>query len=171
MRDSGSFDVVCDDVPAARLVGNADAYLDRRGFWHGGAGVAACWYGAAAAIGTRMRDLQCGRDDVHALAHLGVIDAQLACGAALLREMRRSQPSDADPSVGAMRIALRVRGAIATIAESVIAHASQAMGPGPLCNDPQLARQVADLPIFVRQVAGHRTRPPGAKSGATGRCG
>ena len=148
MRDSGSFDVVCIDVPA-RLVGDVGAYLDRPGFWQGGAGVAACWYGAAAAIGTRMRDLQIGRDDVHALAHLGAIDERLAAAGALLRECAAA--IDDAPSASAMRPALRVRGAVAATAESVIEHASHALGPGPLCNDPRLARHVADLPVFIRQ--------------------
>ncbi len=148
MRDSGSFDVVCADVPA-RVVGAAGAYLDRPGFWHGGGGIAACWFGAAAAIGTRVRDLQRGRDDVHALAHLGAIDASLASGAALLRECART--IDAMPAADLMRSVLRVRGAIADMAEDVIAHATRAIGPGPLCNEADLARRVADLPIFVRQ--------------------
>jgi len=148
MAGSGSFDVVCDGVPA-RLVGPVDGYLERPGFWHGGAGVAACWHGAAAAIGTRVRDLQVGRDDVHALAHLGAIDAALACGAALLRETAAA--IDAAPARDAMRIALRVRGAIADVCEVVIHHAGRAMGPGPLCQEADLARRVADLPIFVRQ--------------------
>jgi hypothetical protein len=55
-----------------------------------------------------------------------------------------------------MRIALRARGAIADLCESVIHHAMQAVGPGPLCNEADLAQRVADLPIFIRQSrAGH----------------
>ena len=148
MRDSASFHVRCDGVPA-RIVGPSNAYLERPGFWHGGAGVAACWFGAAAAIGGIVRDLQVGRDDVHALAHLGAIDCALASGKALLREC--AAQVDAMPAVDFGRRAMRVRSAIADIAESVIHHASRTVGPGPLCNDARLARLVADLPIFIRQ--------------------
>lgn len=148
MRDSGSYDVVCRGV-AARVVGPVDGYLDRPGFWHGGAGIAACWYGAAAAIGSRVRDLQVGRDDVHAFVHLGAIDTALAAGAALSRETAAA--IDARPAVDAMRIALRLRGAIAELCEVVIHHASHAIGPGPLCNEADLAQRVADLPVFIRQ--------------------
>lgn len=148
MRGSASYDVVCDGVEA-RVVGAAGAYLERRGFWHGGAGIAACWFGAAAAIGARVRDLQRGRDDVHALAHLGAIDATLACGAALLREAAAA--IDRAPARDAMRIALRARGAISDVCEGVIHHAMRALGAGPLCNEADLARRVADLPIFIRQ--------------------
>ena len=160
MRDSASFDVVCDSVPA-RIVGHANAYLERPGFWHGGAGVAACWFGAAAAIGTLVRDLQVGRGeahanvhansyaDAHALAHLGAIDCALASGQALLREC--AAEIDTWPAVDFGRRAMRARSAIADIAESVIHHAARAVGPGPLCNDARMARLVADLPIFIRQ--------------------
>jgi hypothetical protein len=148
MHDCGSFDVVCVGVPA-RIVGHVNGYLDRPGFWHGGAGIAACWFGAAAEIGTRVRDLQVGRDDVHALAHLGAIDAALASGAALLREC--ACMIDAKPAEDAVRIALRARGAIADMVETVIHHAGRAIGPGPLCGEADFARRIADLPIFVRQ--------------------
>ena len=148
MAGSGSFDVVCDAVPA-RLVGPVDGYLHRPGFWHGGAGVAACWHGAAAAIGSRVRDLQAGRDDVHALAHLGAIDAALASSAALLRECART--IDEHPGRDAMRIVLRVRGAVADMTDVVIREARRALGPGPFCNEADLAQRVADLPVFVAQ--------------------
>ena len=161
MAGSGSFDVICAGAPA-RIVGPVDGYLDRPGFWHGGAGIAACWYGAAARIGERVRDLQVGRDDVHALAHLGAIDAVLASGAALLRET--AQTIDDAPAADAMRIALRVRGAIADLTEIVLHHAGRAIGPGPLCNEPDFARRVADLPIFVRQSRSEHDRVAQARA-------
>lgn len=148
MARSQSFDVVCDGVEA-RLVGGANAYLHRPGFWHGGAGIAACWHGAAAAVGDRVRALQRGRNDAHALAHLGVIDALLAASAASLREC--ADAIDRDPRADAMHRVLRVRTYVADAALEVVRRAERAMGPGPFCNDLSLARLVADLPIFVRQ--------------------
>ena len=49
MAGSASVDVVFDNAEA-RLVGASGSYVRRPGFWHGGAGIAACWYGAAQAI-------------------------------------------------------------------------------------------------------------------------
>lgn len=161
MQGSESFDVVCDRV-SARRVGGPGAYLDRPGFWHGGAGIAACWHGAAVAIGDRVRDLQRDRDDVHALAHLGAIDADLASGAALLRECAAA--IDARPDADAMHLVLRVRGAIADMAERVLDHAARALGPGPLCNESDLARRFADLPIFVRQSRAEHDRVAAARA-------
>jgi hypothetical protein len=48
MRATASADVSFDRAFATR-VGEPHAYVRRPGFWHGSAGVAACWYGAAAA--------------------------------------------------------------------------------------------------------------------------
>ena len=52
MAASDTHDVVLHEVPvpAEAVVGGPDAYTDRPGFAHGGAGVAAVWLGAAAAI-------------------------------------------------------------------------------------------------------------------------
>jgi hypothetical protein len=161
MQGSESFDVICDRAEA-RVVGGPRAYLDRPGFWHGGAGIAACWHGAAAAVGRRVQDLQRGRDDVHALAHLGAIDGELAAGAALLRECAAA--IDADPQGDAMHRVLRVRNTIADIAERVLDHAARALGPGPLCNEPDLAQRFADLPIFVRQSRADHDRVAAARA-------
>lgn len=46
MRDTDTGAVTFDAVPADP-VGEVGAYLDRPGFWHGGIGVAACWFGGA----------------------------------------------------------------------------------------------------------------------------
>lgn len=161
MHGSESFDVICDGA-AVRLIGKPAAYLDRPGFWHGGAGIAACWHGAAAAVGRRVKDLLRGRDDVHALAHLGAIDGELAAGAALLRECAAA--IDADPKADAMHRVLRVRNTIADMAERVLNHAARALGPGPLCNEPALARRFADLPVFVRQSRGEHDRVAAARA-------
>lgn len=151
MRDSGTAEIVFDGV-SARIVGHRNAYLERPGFWHGGAGVAACWFGAATEIGARVRDLQVGRDDVHALAHLGAIDATLASNAALLREVAAG--IDQRPAGDSRHAALRARAAIADGCERVLKDAAHALGPGPLCSEARLSRHFADLPVFIRQMRG-----------------
>ena len=39
-------------------MGADGAYLDRPGFWHGGAGIAACWHGGAVALAQFARGLE-----------------------------------------------------------------------------------------------------------------
>ncbi|WP_244120195.1 acyl-CoA dehydrogenase family protein [Burkholderia gladioli] len=148
MRTTGSVEVDFADA-AATMVGPAEAYLRRPGFWHGGAGIAACWYGAAAALATRLREAAARRDDPHLQAHLGAADVALAASRALLREA--AQAIDADPRTDAMALALRTRAAAEQAAEAVLRAALRGLGAAPLCRNRWFARMAADLPVFVRQ--------------------
>jgi hypothetical protein len=140
---------VCFDGALAWQVGAAGAYLARPGFWHGGGGIAACWYGCAAGIAAVLRAHVARRKDPHACAHLGAADTQLAAAGALLRET--AAWIDRYPRADAMRRAMRARLAVEEAATAVLAHATRALGPGPLCTDLHFARAAADLPVFLRQ--------------------
>lgn len=148
MAGSGSVDVVFDDAEAV-AVGAPGDYLRRPGFWQGGAGIAACWFGGAAGIARALRGRCTASSDPHRLAHLGDVDAALGAAAALLRETARW--IDEHPVQDAQAAAMRVRLAVEETAQAVLAHAGKALGAGPLCRDAQLARAVADLPIYLRQ--------------------
>ncbi|BFG76480.1 acyl-CoA dehydrogenase family protein [Paraburkholderia terrae] len=148
MRATGTSSVRFDGARAVQ-VGNARAYLSRPGFWHGGAGIAACWYGCAAALASILRDSVKRHDDPHACAHLGAADAELSAVAALLRES--AAWIDGHPRDDAQQCALRVRVAVEQAAEQVMQHVSRALGAAPFCTDPWFARAIADLPVFLRQ--------------------
>ena len=147
----------------ARWVGKPGQYVGRPGFWHGGAGIAACWYGGACALADAVRQA-CGnavqrqQGSIPAsvsptlsfrLAHLGAIDVALGQTAALLREA--ANWIDAHPNQDAMAIALRVRASAEAAATRVLDHAGRALGATPYCRDPRYARMAADLPVFIRQ--------------------
>jgi hypothetical protein len=89
MADTGSVDVCFDNV-AARAVGAPGAYLQRPGFWHGGAGIAACWYGGVLPLADALMKKVAAREDPHALAHLGRIDYSLRQTRALMHETARA---------------------------------------------------------------------------------
>ncbi|WGS51782.1 acyl-CoA/acyl-ACP dehydrogenase [Paraburkholderia sp. D15] len=148
MQATASADVTFNDTPAI-LLGGPHAYVRRPGFWQGGAGIAACWYGAAARIGQRVREGSTQRADAHRLAHLGAIEVALASAASVLRES--AAWIDANPLADAHRIALRARLVVEEAATTVMQHATRALGAGPLCRDARFARALADLPVFVRQ--------------------
>jgi alkylation response protein AidB-like acyl-CoA dehydrogenase len=149
------------DAAEATPIGRPGDYVARPGFWQGGAGIAACWYGAAAGIAQKARELlfagqknntnnQHARPaDPHRLAHLGAIDVALGSAAAVLRES--AAWIDAHPRADAQRTALRARLAAEQAADEVMRHAGRALGAGPLCRDAWLARAMADLPVFLRQ--------------------
>ncbi|PRA57014.1 acyl-CoA dehydrogenase [Pseudomonas fluorescens] len=149
MALTASANVELDHV-LADCVGISGAYVQRPGFWQGGAGIAACWYGAAQALAERLRK-QCSgpREDPHAQAHLGAVDAALQGAADSLRQCAAwiDQQPDADVEL----IVRRTRAQVEASVEQVLWHVGRALGATPFCRDPQFARLSADLPVFIRQ--------------------
>ncbi|AKC72697.2 acyl-CoA dehydrogenase family protein [Pandoraea oxalativorans] len=149
MACTQSFDVTFHDARAHRI-GAPGAYLSRPGFHHGGAGIAACWYGAAAGIADVVRETVSGRpDDPHALAHMGVIDVALAQAASVLRATAHT--IDAHPDASCLHDVRRARLSVEACVETVLRHAPRAVGPGPMCRNARFAQLLADLPVFIRQ--------------------
>lgn len=152
MAGSDSRTVRFTDAPA-RPVGGPGAYVDRPGFWHGGIGVAACWYGGAAGIGDTLR--AAARAEVakdvgpHARAHLGAVDVALSGARTVLADA--AARIDADPRRDAHRLALRVRATVEAAATEVMDRVGRALGAGPLSLDAAHARRVADLTVYLRQ--------------------
>lgn len=155
MASVPSGDIVFDNVHG-RAVGKPGAYLARPGFWQGGAGVAALWYGASVAIAEALhvRALPAARPDAHRLAHLGAIDLHLQTTRALMREAARD--IDAHPQHDAFASATRVRAACEQTASRVLEHAGRALGAAPFCRDAAFARRSADLSVFIRQTHAER---------------
>ena len=148
MASTKSVDVRFDGAIAIP-VGSPGEYVDRPGFWQGGAGIAACWYGGAEGIAEMTRQ-RCGpKPDFHRLAHLGAIDVALAGAAAVLRET--ADWIDAHPTESAQLHATRSRLVCERAATEVVFHAGRALGAAPLCRDARFAQAMADLPVFIRQ--------------------
>jgi hypothetical protein len=148
MGATASADVEFDNS-VGTFVGIPGEYVNRPGFWHGGAGIAACWYGAATTLAEALRANVAERSDVHAAAHLGAVDIALASAAATLREA--ATRIDAAPEANACPLALRVRETAERAAGIILERVGRALGAGPLCRNARIARHMADLPIFVRQ--------------------
>ena len=154
MAGSRSVDVLFDGA-AATPVGAPGFYVARPGFWHGGAGVAACWYGAAQALGQalhasiRQRQAAGQAVDPHRLAQLGDVDVALQATAALMRTA--AADIDAAPFDNGMARALRVRLAVEQCADTVLRAVGRALGAAPLCKNERIAHLYADLPVFLRQ--------------------
>ena len=136
---------------SAVLVGQAGAYLRRPGFWQGGAGVAACWYGGAAMLGRALHQAVSTSTASNPFreAALGKVDLALLSTAALLREA--AAWIDANPGTDASVWAWRTRLAAETTARTVLDEVGRALGATPFCRNPRFARMAADLPVFVRQ--------------------
>lgn len=134
------------DDAQAEAVGPLNAYLDRPGFWHGGAGIAAVWFGAATALAERMQ---------HACSEglrarlLGKADLALAPAAALLRELATA--IDLAPQLTHRVQVVRARSVVERAATQILDLAGRALGPAPMCMEDAHARRWADLSVFLRQ--------------------
>jgi len=148
MRATASVDIDFDGVIATPL-GGPGFYVARAGFWHGGAGVAACWFGAATRLAATLGARVAARPDPHRLAQLGAITVALQSCAALMRETAAA--IDRAPHASAMLGALSVRLSVEAAATQTLELAGRALGAGPLCKDPHSARLFADLPVYLRQ--------------------
>ncbi|MBW3605097.1 MAG: acyl-CoA dehydrogenase family protein [Actinobacteria bacterium] len=153
MRDSATFDVVLDDAALCgeAAVGPPGWYLQRRGFWIGGIGVAACWYGGAVGALRSLRDAVCQRrDDPHGVAHLGAADALCAAMWAVLEAAADAIDDGLDGEDLRYR-ARQVRAVVERLATDVLCHAERGIGAAGLTRDPAMARRAADLPVYLRQ--------------------
>lgn len=148
MSASESVSVVLDGA-RAEAVGGVGDYVARPGFWQGGAGIAAVWYGGAVAIARTLAGSARVANDPHAAAHLGAVDSALRAARALL--METAAWIDAHPKADPSAAALRVRACVEAAANEVLLRTGRALGPGPLCGDAIHAQRCADLPVFLRQ--------------------
>ena len=149
MAHTDSVDVTFDSALGTR-VGEAGSYIQRPGFTHGAAGVAACWFGAAGAIALYvLKQARRRPDDEHLLAHLGTIDVALKQAACLLSSA--ANQIDDMPADSCELAVQRARLAVESAVETVLRRAPRALGAGPLCKNAHLAQLFADLPVFLRQ--------------------
>jgi alkylation response protein AidB-like acyl-CoA dehydrogenase len=152
MAGSASLDVRFNGSEG-RVIGDAQAYLRRPGFWQGGAGVAACWFGGALSLANHLRStLEASVATPQApfkLAALGKVDLALQETAGVLREA--AAWIDAHPVADASRVAMLARLSAEQCAKVVLDEVGKAVGAGPFCRDEKFARAAADLPVFIRQ--------------------
>lgn len=137
----------------AQTVGSPGAYVQRPGFWQGGVGVAACWYGAATGVAQSLLKAAGARElDPHAMAHLGAIDSALQGARATLQQAAAVIDSDPmDERGNGELLARRCRAVVEEAAQEVMERTGRALGAGPLTQDLIHARRVADLTVYLRQ--------------------
>ena len=139
------------DAVAATPVGAPGWYLERPGFWWGGIGVAACWFGGAVGIGRRVHAQAAQRDDPLLAMHLGAVDHRLEDARRALAEAASLVDAHELDAAQGRLLAKRVRATVAGVCEDVLARAAHALGPAPLALEPEHAKRVADLQVYVRQ--------------------
>jgi hypothetical protein len=142
----------------ACLLGDPGQYLSRPGFWQGGAGVAACWYGGATLLAKTLYRAAVQRPEgsrsPFLLAAVGKVAVMMRAMGLMLQDA--AIWIDAHPRSDASEVALGLRLAAAQCATKVLEEVAAALGATPFCTDAAFARAAADLPVFIRQSHGDR---------------
>lgn len=158
------------DGAAATPVGEPGWYLRRPGFAWGGIGVAACWWGAARPLLTRLIEHGASSADSLVLARIGrayrsMATAAESLGAAAI-EIDRAGADPLSHDQESIR-AHRVRGTVADAVRTVLSVCEDVLGPAPAAFDEEYARRTADLALYVAQY--HRGRDDASLARAVAR--
>lgn len=150
MAADTSHDVSLENA-TGRLVGGPGFYVTRPGFWHGSAGMAACWFGGALSLGNLLREALAERKGLPTalqLAALGKVHLELSQG--VLQLQGAATWLDLNPARDAKAVALSLRIAIRQIAKKVLDEVSNTLGVSSFYRNALFANLAADLPVFVR---------------------
>ena len=137
---------------AASNVGAPNAYLERVGFWHGAAGVAACWYGAAACIAYYLITAYQHKPNAYKAMYLGQISTALAVTQQYFYHV--ADLIESKPQQNHELTIRQLRANVEQVARQVMETVGQALGAAPFCGNAHFARLTADLAVFIRQSHG-----------------
>ena len=134
---------------SAETVGDSNAYLERPGFWHGAAGVAACWFGAAARLADFLYQQCKTKPHAYALMYLGEMSTLLLTTKQYFYYV--AGQIDQYPAQSHELIIRILRAKVEQTAQAVLEQVGKALGARPFCEDKIFAALAADLPVFLRQ--------------------
>jgi alkylation response protein AidB-like acyl-CoA dehydrogenase len=154
MTKTATGEVHFDNVTAS-AAGTPSSYLDRPGFWHGGVGVASCWWGGAQGLVDILRSTiaasQRLRENPHTLAHLGACLSWDAMITDALDSAARQLDAAPEDMVAARRRAFAVRSLVERACTDVIHRFGRALGALPFARDERAAQRLQDLQVYIRQ--------------------
>lgn len=136
----------------ASNVGAANAYLERVGFWHGAAGVAACWYGATAYLAAYLITAYQQKTHDYKAMYLGQIGTALAVTQQYFHHV--ADLIDTQPKRSHELAIRQLRSNVEQVARLVLETVGQALGAVPFCRNAHFARLSADLAVFIHQSHG-----------------
>lgn len=154
MAETATGEMHFDDVPADPA-GEPSGYLERAGFWHGGIGVANCWWGGAQGLLDILHSTVAAsarlQQNPHTMAHLG---ACLAWDATITGALNNAaEDLDAAPAdlAAARGRAYALRSMAERACTDVIQRFGRALGALPFARDAQAADRIQDLQVYIRQ--------------------
>ncbi len=143
-------------IPDDAVVGGAEFYLERAGFWFGAVGVAACWFGGAVGLVNGLIDWINPEPDDLQLADLGAMFSELESMRYTLKSVARAIDDDPSDLAGQAQVrALAARRIVHDGALRVLQGVASVGGARPLCHDATQSRRAADLFAYLSQHHGN----------------
>jgi hypothetical protein len=150
-------------VPDNCLLGEVGFYLNRLGFWYGACGPAACWAGGAKAIVEYATGQN--KNDAHALAHLGAMQADVWALETYLERAGFEIDNKIHCQAKAQVLALKVRHLVEQACTDVLRRLERAFGPHPLALNEEVSRRCSELELYLRQCHAERDLEALARAG------
>lgn len=148
MQQTSTAQLEFDQVQVEKVAA-PNTYLDRPGFWHGAAGVAACWYGATTALAEYLKQALSHRPHPYKAMYLGDISRELLATRAMFWQLAGLIDRQPEQSHELQIRALRAQAEASAL--NVLTAVGKALGAAPYCENPHFSRLAADLPVFIRQ--------------------
>ncbi len=140
------------DQVAVQKIAKPNAYLDRAGFWHGAAGVAACWYGASSRLAQQLMSHVQQKPHHFKAMYLGEVSTALHVNRQYFYALARR--IDQYPKQTHEYQVRMLRQLTEQTARLVMERVGLALGAAPFCQDGQFAQLSTDLSVFIRQTHG-----------------
>lgn len=148
MRGTQTAQVHFDNTPVT-VIGQPNRYLERPGFWHGAAGVAACWYGAAVRLVSFLQKSCQTHPNAFKKMYLGELAQQLSVTKQYFQYVAKL--IDDEPMLSHECEIRILRAQTEQCCQSVIQIVGKALGARPYCEEAIFSQLIADLPVFIRQ--------------------
>lgn len=134
-------------------VGPANFYLNRRGFWPGGIGVAACWLGGAIGVFETWQAASSKRkfSDPHDQAYRGKAYSSIKSSSVYLKALGDLIDDPLAQVSDLRREALSIRHQVDQTCSELISNSMRAQGPILMIQDAEHSARCMDLQIFTRQ--------------------
>lgn len=133
----------------AEKVGKPNGYLNRVGFWHGAAGIAACWFGATLHLANYLTEAAKKNPNDFKQMYLGEVITAVQTTRQFFYAL--ALKIDEAPHLSHELDIRILRAQTESTAEIILKNVGKALGARPYCEDKQFAQLSTDLPVFLRQ--------------------
>lgn len=148
-EETNTYSIHFHNLPFSKdqIIGEKNWYTQRKGFWIGALGPAACWGGGAAGLVNYAK--QNKRQDPHTLAHLAAMESNIWAIDCILKNS--AILIDNNEPINYHLLALKTRHCVENLCTDILRRFTRAYGPFPITCDAKVSKRYQELDIYLRQ--------------------